>query len=33
MSKNVAGRYWIQKAGVEYNNEIMHISVESMKVK
>jgi hypothetical protein len=33
MSENVACRYWIQKAGVEYNNEIMHISVESMKVK
>lgn len=33
MSKNVACRYWIQKAGVKYYNEIMHIAVENMKVK
>ena len=33
MSENVACRYWIQKAGVKYYNEIMHIAVENMKVK
>lgn len=33
MSENVACRYWIQKAGVKYHNEIMHIAVENMKVK
>lgn len=33
MSENVACRYWIQKAGVKYYNEIMHIVVENMKVK
>ena len=33
MSENVAWRYWIQKAGVKYYNEIMPIAVENMKVK
>lgn len=33
MSENVACRYWIQKAGVKYYNEKMHIAVENMKVK
>ncbi len=33
MSKDVACRYWIQKAGVKYYNEIMHIAVDNMKVK
>ena len=33
MSENVACRYWIQKAGVNYYNELMHIAVENMKVK
>ena len=32
-TKFVACRYWIQKAGVKYYNEIMHIAVENMKVK
>ena len=33
MSEDVACRYWIQKAGVKYYNEIMHIAVENMKEK
>ncbi len=28
MPKDVACRYWITKAGVKHNKEIMHITVE-----
>ena len=28
MSEDVACRYWIPKAGVKHNKEIMHITVE-----
>ena len=28
MPKDVACRYWIPKAGVKHNKEIMHITVE-----
>lgn len=33
MSEDVACRYWIQKAGVKYYNEIMHIAVENYEGK